>query len=125
MSVVTGTVAFANLVEHEVFNGTSTGKYSIVLVLDDDSVEKLAAEGVKLKEYKNQKQRKFATKQDFEVVDADGNAIPKGEVSWGDKVKVKYFAATKNPHPVWGTSVYLDAVKLIEKGEREDVDDEF
>jgi hypothetical protein len=35
MSVVTGTVAFANLAEHEVYNGQSTGKYSLVLSLDD------------------------------------------------------------------------------------------
>jgi hypothetical protein len=31
MSVITGKVAFANLTEHEVFNGQSTGKYSVVV----------------------------------------------------------------------------------------------
>jgi hypothetical protein len=64
MSVITGKVAFANLTEHEVFNGQSTGKYSVVVTLDDEAADKLAAEGVKLKTYKNQSQRKFATKYD-------------------------------------------------------------
>jgi hypothetical protein len=116
MSVVTGTVAFANLDSHEVYNGQSTGKYSIVLALDEDGAQKLQAEGVKIKEYKNIPQRKFATKfEDFTVVDVEGEPVSKSSVRYGDKVRIKY--NTGAPHPVHGTSVYLQAIRVVEKGE--------
>ena len=116
MSVVNGTVAFANLDAHEVYNGQSTGKYSIVLTLDDADAEKLESEGVKIKMYKNQSQRKFATKFDeFPVIDNDGEPVSKSSVRYGDKVRIKYDLG--NPHPVHGTTVYLKAVRVVEKGE--------
>ena len=122
MSVITGKVAFANLSEHEVFNGQSTGKYSVVLTLDDATADKLTAEGVKLKTYKNENQRKFATKfDDFPVIDNDGEPVQKSSVRYGDTVRIKY--ATGQPHPVHGTSVYLQAIRVIEKGEQGGVDD--
>lgn len=122
MSVVTGKVAFANLTAHEEFNGQSTGKYSVVLVLDDDAAEKLQAEGVKLKTYKNQNQRKFATQYDnFTVVDVDDEPLARSAIRWGDTVRVKYTVG--KPHPVHGSSPYLDKIRLIEKAEREDDDD--
>ncbi len=126
MSVITGKVAFANLSEHEVFNGQSTGKYSVVLTLDEDTAEKLEAEGVKLKTYQEQRQRKFATKfDDFPVIDNDGEPVQKSSVRYGDTVRVKY--ALGKPHPVHGTSVYMQAIRVIEKGEGADGadDDEF
>ena len=123
MSVITGKVAFANLTEHEVFNGQSTGKYSVVVTLDDDQADKLAAEGVKLKTYKNESQRKFATKfEDFPVVDVDGEPVSKGSVRWGDTVRIRY--GLGKPHPVHGTSVYLQAIRVVEKAEIDGVDDE-
>ena len=123
MSVITGTVAFANLAEHEVFNGQSTGKYSLVLTLDDAEAEKLESEGVKIKTYKNQAQRKFATKFDeFPVIDNDGEPVSKSSVRYGDKVRIKYNLG--NPHPVHGTAVYLQAVRVVEKGEVEVSDDD-
>ena len=122
MSVITGKVAFANLTEHEVFNGQSTGKYSVVLTLDDEAADKLAAEGVKLKTYKNESQRKFATKfDDFQVIDADGEPVSKSSVRWGDTVRVKY--GLGKPHPVHGTSVYLQAIPVVEKAEFDGDDD--
>jgi len=122
MSVINGTVAFANLAEHEVYNGQSTGKYSIVLALDEPEAEKLKAEGVKIREYKNIPQRKFSTKFDqFPVVDNDGEPVSKSSVRYGDKVRIKYNLG--NPHPVHGTSVYLQAVRVVEKGEMDIVDD--
>jgi len=124
MSVITGKVAFANLTEHEVFNGQSTGKYSVVVTLDDEQADKLAAEGVKLKTYKNESQRKFATKfEDFTVVDIDGEPVSRGSVRWGDTVRVKY--AVGKPHPVHGSSPYLQAIRVIEKGENDVNDEEF
>jgi len=116
MSVVTGTVAFANLAEHEVYNGQSTGKYSLVLTLDEPEAEKLQSEGVKIREYKNQAQRKFATKFDeFPVIDNDGEPVSKSSVRYGDKVRIKYNLG--QPHPVHGVSPYLQAVRVVEKGE--------
>jgi hypothetical protein len=116
MSVVTGTVAFANLAEHEVYNGQSTGKYSLVLTLDESEAEKLQSEGIKIREYKNQAQRKFATKFDeFPVIDNDGEPVSKSSVRYGDKVRIKYNLG--QPHPVHGVSPYLQAVRVVEKGE--------
>ena|SRR5210317_189997 len=116
MSVVTGTVAFANLAEHEVYNGQSTGKYSLVLTLDESEAEKLQSEGIKIREYKNQAQRKFATKFDeFPVIDNDGEPVSKSSVRYGDKVRIKYNLG--QPHPVHGVAPYLQAVRVVEKGE--------
>jgi hypothetical protein len=124
MSVITGKVAFANLTEHEVFNGQSTGKYSVVLTLEDDEADKLQAEGIKVKTYKNQPQRKFTTKyEDITVVDAEGEPLSKSSVRWGDTVRVKY--AVGKPHPVHGSSPYLQAIRVIEKGENDVNDEEF
>ena len=125
MSVINGVVAFANLAEHEVYNGQSTGKYSLVLTLDDSEAEKLEKEGIKLKMYKNQAQRKFATKfEDFAVIDNDGEPVSRAAVRYGDKVRVKYNLG--NEHPVHGVAPYLQAVRVVEKGEVElDDDGEF
>ena len=122
MSVINGVVAFANLAEHEVYNGQSTGKYSLVLTLDDSEAEKLEKEGIKLKMYKNQAQRKFATKfEDFAVIDNEGEPVSRASVRYGDKVRVKYNLG--NEHPVHGVAPYLQAVRVVEKGEVELGDD--
>ena len=82
MAVINGTVAFANLTEHEQYQGTSTGKFSIVLTLEDADAEQLKLEGVKVREYKNQAQRKFATKfEDFPIVDLEGETLSRGFLS--------------------------------------------
>jgi len=123
MSVITGKVAFANLTEHESFNGQSTGKYSVVVTLDEEQADKLASEGVKLKTYKNETQRKFATKfADFPVIDNEGEPLSKSSVRYGDVVRIKY--GLGKPHPVHGTSVYLNAIRVVEKAAIESEDDE-
>ena len=122
MSVISGTVAFANLTEHEVYNGTSTGKYSVVLSLDDVDAEQLQDAGVKIRTYQNQAQRKFSTKfEEFPVIDNEGEPVSRGSVRYGDKVRIKYNLG--KPHPVHGTSVYLQAVRVVEKGEAMGEDD--
>lgn len=125
MSVVNGIVAFANLSEHEVFNGQSTGKYSVVVTLDDTEAKKLEAEGVKIKTYKDQPQRKFTTKfEDFAVIDNDGEPVSRGSVRWGDKVRIKYNLGA--PHPIHGCTPYMQAIRVVEKGEIEvEGDSEF
>jgi len=123
MSVISGTVAFANLTEHEVYNGQSTGKYSVVLSLDDVDAEQLQDAGVKIRTYQNQAQRKFSTKfEEFPVIDNEGEPVSRGSVRYGDKVRLKYNLG--KPHPVHGTSVYLQAVRVVEKGEAMGGDDE-
>lgn len=122
MSVINGTVAFANLTEHEVFNGQSTGKYSVVISLDDDEAKKLEAEGVKIRTYKDQPQRKFTTKfEDFTIIDNEGEPVSKSSVRWGDKVRIKYNLGA--PHPVHGCTPYMQAIRVVEKGEHEVEDD--
>lgn len=116
MSVVNGTVAFANLTEHEIYQGQSTGKYSVVVSLDEEGAKLLASEGVKINTYKDQPQRKFTTKfEDFTVIDNDGEPVSKGSVRWGDKVRIKYNLS--NPHPVHGCVPYMQAIRVVEKGE--------
>ena len=123
MSVINGTVAFANLTDHEVYMGQSTGKYSLVLTLEDDEAKKLEAEGVKIKMYKDTPQRKFTTKFDeFMVIDNEGEPVSKGSVRWGDKVRVKYNLG--NPHPVHGCTPYMQAIRVVEKGETEGLADD-
>lgn len=115
MSVVNGVVAFADLDAHEIYNGQSTGKFSLVLTLEDTEAEKLEKNGIKLKMYKNQAQRKFTTKfEDFAVIDNEGEPVSRASVRYGDKVRVKYDLG--NEHPVHGVATYLQAVRVIEKG---------
>ena len=66
MSVTEGTVAFSNLSTTEFYNGKDTGKYSIVITMEEDARDQLENAGIKTKEYedKNLKihlQRKFVT----------------------------------------------------------------
>jgi hypothetical protein len=117
MSVINGTVAFANLNEHEVFNGQSTGKYSLVVVLDDPEAEKLEGGHQDQDVQRIKPQRKFTTKfEDFPVIDNDGEPVSKSLCTlWGDKVRIKYNLG--NPHPVHGVAPYLQAIRVVEKGE--------
>jgi len=111
MSVLQGTVAFANLDQHEVFNGQSTGKYSLVLTLDEPEAEALAKNGVKLREYEGLKQRKFSTKYPVDIIDTEDEPF-RGRLTRGSKVKILY--AEGKPHPVHGTPTYLNKVRVVE-----------
>ena len=114
MSVTTGTVAFANLDEHEIFNGQSTGKYSLTLTVDDNEAEALAKPGVKLREYEGNKQRKFSTKYPVAVIDKSDEPY-RGPLNRGSVVKVLWKAG--QPHPVHGTGTYMLKVRVIEEAE--------
>ena len=114
MAVLEGNVAFANLDEHEEYQGQSTGKYSLVLSLEPEDADKLADKGVKLREYEGTAQRKFSTKYEVPMFDVDGKDFV-GRLTRGSKVRVKY--AEGKPHPVHGTSTYLSAIKVIELAE--------
>ena len=113
--ITEGTVAFSNLEETERYNGQDTGKYSIVLTLEPDEAAKLAQEGVKLREYKNQPQRKFVTKfSGFPVLDAEGEQIAK-YIPYGSRVRVMWEPG--KPHPQHGVSPYFKKIKVLEMAE--------
>ena len=109
--VIEGVVAFSNLSQHEVFNGKSTGKYSIVLVLDDTTKDKLASQGVKIKDYQGKHQRKFTTKYPVTMVDTSDNPM-EGEIPYGSKVRLSINLS--NPSPVHGVTPYLQAIRVVE-----------
>ena len=123
--ITEGVVAFSNLSETERYNGQDTGKYSIVITMEQDEADKLTAEGVTLKEYKNQPQRRFTTKYPhFSVLDVDGNPVPK-EIPYGSKVKILWNKS--NPHPTYGVIPYFKKITVLESadGTMGDDDEEF
>ena len=113
--VLEGLVAFENLTEHEMYNGQSTGKFSVVLSLEEPQAVDLEARGVKLREYEGVKQRKFASKFEVGIVNADGTPF-QGRVPRGSKVRLLWQEGA--PHPVHGTSTYLNKVKVLEVAEQ-------
>ena len=116
MLTIEGTIAFAELETTEVYNGQDTGKYSVVLSLDDSDAAQLADMGVKLREYEGVKQRKFSSKFDVPVYDAEGVEFD-GRVTRGSKVRIQYKEG--NAHPVHGTGTYLEKLKVLELAEYE------
>jgi hypothetical protein len=125
--ITEGVVAFSNLSETEKYNGQDTGKFSIVLTLEDEEAEKLSDAGIVVKEYKNQPQRKFVTKfPDFPVMDAEGDTIAK-HVPYGSKVRVLWEPG--KPHPTHGVAPYFKKIKVLEMAEHEgsldDGDEDF
>lgn len=120
--VLEGLVAFENLTEHEMYNGQSTGKFSLVLSLDEDKAGDLDARGVKLREYEGVKQRKFASKFEVGIQNADGSPFV-GRVPRGSKVRILWQEGA--PHPVHGTSTYLNKVKVLEVAEQTDSNEDF
>jgi len=120
--VLEGLVAFENLTEHELYNGQSTGKFSLVLSLDEEKASDLDARGVKLREYEGVKQRKFASKFEVGIQNADGSPFV-GRVPRGSKVRILWQEGA--PHPVHGTSTYLNKVKVLEVAEQTDSNEDF
>ena len=114
MSVLEGLLAFENLDEHEMYQGQSTGKFSVVLSLDDTTADELSSKGVKMREYEGVKQRKFSTKYDVPVMDAEGSPF-KGRIGRGSKVRLLY--AEGQEHPVYGVPTYLNKIKVLEVAE--------
>ena len=116
MPVINGTAAFINLKEHEMYQGKSTEKYSLTVTLDDKSIDQLARQGVKMRSYapegsEPQQQRKFASKFDVPVYEANGDEFM-GNVTRGSLVRVQYSLGAE--HPVHGFTPYMDKVKVME-----------
>jgi hypothetical protein len=112
--VTSGVVAFSNLTECEVYQGQSTGRYSLVITMDEASASPLGDMGVKLKEYDGKKQRKFASKFHVQVVDTDDQPV-NGEIPYGSKVRVLWKAG--DAHPQHGVGTYLNKVRVVEFAE--------
>lgn len=121
--ITTGKVAFDNLREHEMYQGKTTGRYSVTLTMEDSEADKLAGIGVKLREYEGNQQRKFASQYEVQVVDLEGMPF-KGAVPRDSIVRVQWKSG--NTHPVHGTPTYLNAVRVLEVAESVfDEDDEL
>jgi len=132
-NVIEGVVNFSNVTKHDVFNGQDTGAYSLTITMSEDDATTLAAQGVKIKDYQGNKQRKFKSKYDIKVFDTEGREylevnpdydpetnpdvsemLPK-EVPYNSKVRLKFKLG--NAHPVHGVATYLEAVKVLEEAE--------
>ena len=121
--ITEGTVAFSNLTETEMYNGQDTGKYSLVVTLDEKAKVALEDEGVKCREYKNTPQRKFVTKfENFQVVDVEGEVISK-HIPFGSKVRIQWQGG--QPHPTHGVAPYFQKIKVLELAEGAEDDEEF
>lgn len=112
--VIEGIVNFSNVTKHDVYNGQDTGAYSMTVTVSEDDAATLSAQGVKIKDYQGNKQRKFKSKYNIGMYDAEGNPYT-GEVPYNSKVRLKYKLGQQ--HPVHGTSTYLEAVKVLEEAE--------
>ena len=105
---------FSNVTKPDVYNGQDTGASSMTITMSEDDAATLAAQGVKIKDYEGNKQRKFKFKYTIGLYDAEGNAYM-GEVPYNSRVRLKY--KTGPAHPVHGTPTYLEAVKVLEEAE--------
>ena len=113
--IVEGIVAFCDLTETERYNGQDTGKYSLVITMEDDEAQALKESGVIVREYKNKAQRKFVTKYpDFPVLDVEDNIVSK-HIPYGSKVKILW--SEGNPHPTYGVATYIKKIKVLEYAE--------
>ena len=114
MAVAEMKVAFSNLRETETYQGQDTGRFTLTGTLDDATAEMLSAQGVKIKEYENMAQRKFASKFPVKIIDANDNPFT-GDIPRGSTVRISY--KTGPAHPVHGTPTYLNAVRVLELAE--------
>ena len=112
--VIEGVVNFSNVTKHDVYNGQDTGSFSMTITMSEEDAATLAAQGVKIKDYEGNKQRKFKSKYTIGMYNAEGDTYT-GEVPYNSRVRLKY--KTGPAHPVHGTPTYLEAVKVLEEAE--------
>lgn len=116
IQVIEGVLNFSHVTSHDVYNGQDTGQYSVTVTLSEDDASALSAKGVKIKDYQGAKQRKFKSRYDVKVLDADGNPY-EGEIPYNSSVRVRFKLGPQ--HPVHGVSTYLDAIKVLEEAVNE------
>ena len=120
--VIEGVVNFSNVTQHDVYNGQDTGTFSMTITMSEDDAAGLASQGVKIKDYEGNKQRKFKSKFDVSLYTAEGDKYT-GEVPYNSRVRLKF--RTGPAHPVHGTPTYLEAVKVLEEAEILEADVDF
>jgi hypothetical protein len=120
--VIEGVVNFSNVTKHDVYNGQDTGTFSMTITMSDDDATTLASQGVKIKDYEGNKQRKFKSKYSISMYTADGDRFD-GEVPYNSRVRLKF--KTGPAHPVHGTPTYLEAVKVLELAESQEDNVDF
>jgi len=131
-------VRFPNLTQHEVFDGVSTGKYSITLVFDpkdrkplEDAISEAGGNRGKspLKEVPSDAQYdagmlilKAKSKYQVKAIDSTGELLLKMEnVSQGSEVRVKLSFAPYTQSG-GGVTCYLGNIQLLSGGSRSDLD---
>jgi hypothetical protein len=118
--ITEGTVAIQSLREHDVYQGKSTGAYTLLLTLADSEAVKITDMGVKVGEYEGTLQRKFSSKFDVMIVGMD-DTIYTGPIPKGTKVRVLWKEGNK--HPVHGVPTYLNRVRILEVPDTMDEED--
>ena len=117
-----GTVNFSNLTKHDVFQGQDTDYFNVTVTLSPEDAADLEAQGVTIKDYQGNKQRKFKTKHQVNRYDAAGE-VYEGEVPYNSKVRIRYSLGDK--HPIYGVPTYLEGLKVLEEAETTEDDSEF
>lgn len=115
--VIEGVVAFSSITKHDEYQGRSTGKYSLMLTLNEETKDLLMSKGVKVSDYNGTPQRKFKSQYSIKVVDTQDNPV-EGEIPRGSKVRISV-GLGKKPSPVHGVTPYLNAVRIVERSENE------
>ena len=118
--VTQGVVAFSNLTECEEYQGKSTGRYSLVITINEADAAKLGDMGIKVKTYKDTTQRKYSSKFHVPVVDMDNRPVS-GEIPFGSIVRVLW--KDGDAHPVHGVPTYLNKVRVVEFAEAGDLEE--
>lgn len=120
MNTIEGIVAFSHVTEHEEYNGKTTEKYSLTVTLDDEVADELASKGVKIKQYQPEdkvfKQRKFTTRFDLRVIDADDKPYS-GEIPRNSRVRLLYNLGNQGGEH--GVPVYMNAIRVLEEAPQE------
>ena len=116
-----GTVSFCHLTKHEIYEGVSTNKYSITIMLDEKSAEALSNAGVKIGEYQGKPKRKFTTTFDVQILNPDLSEWDKNsegkydrEIRRGSEVNI-LAKVTEEPYKSYGCSAYVEKVHVLKE----------
>lgn len=112
--VTSGIVAFSNLTSHEFYQGKSTGRYSVVVNMNEADRAKLEDMGVRIKDYEGKPQRKFSSQFPVKIVDLDDQPFT-GEIPYGSSVRLLW--QNGPAHPEHGVPTYLNIVRVVELSE--------
>lgn len=121
-NLTTGIVAFSNVEECDVYMGKSTGRYSLVITIDEAEASRMTDMGIKVKEYEGTKQRKFSSNYKPSVVDLEDNPVH-GEIPYGSEVRIAWAAGPNNPQ--YGVPCYMNKVRLVERTQGGETPEEF